>query len=188
MVKRRLIFVLLAVLLVASGCGSTDEISGVEKEIKDKVSKSAVMPEISGMEAGYIYLENPPVVNGKPLGDIHKANISYGREIGELDPLWADNREALEEQQNIKILYGPYKGDRILDLYIAPGVMEQGSFEIREIAGEEVFYQVLKEGRPAVVAVVHAEELFYMMTFYISDSFIEIDAIKVIEEIIAQVK
>lgn len=188
MVKRKLIFVLLAILLVAAGCGSTDELGEVEKEIKDKVDKNAVMPEVSGMEVGYVYLENPPMLNGEPLGDTYKANISYGREIGELDPLWVDNIEALEEQQNIKILYGPYEGDKVLDLHIAPGVMQQGSFEIREIAGEEVFYLVIDSGRLAVVAVVHTVDLFYMMTFYVSDSFTEADAVQVIEKIIAQVK
>ncbi|MFD5854064.1 hypothetical protein ACFWGC_28550 [Cytobacillus pseudoceanisediminis] len=189
MYKKILAFIVLT-FLVLVGCADGREkspMASIKKEMEEALGADIVIPNLDGYQINYAEIQNPPVFEDKPLGDSQIATITYTKNRGKLVELTDKQKEAIENANERKILFGEFEGERLVTLEVSNYEVMQADSETKKIEGIPVDY-IFKEsedgGRFEFFAI-NLEGVSYVLTVTPSD---DNDPLELVKSVIRQIK
>ncbi len=173
--------IILIALLAIAGCGQEeDEMSKLNSSIEELTGGAFEVPLHDDYPLLYAFMRKPPIeVDNGP----YFITLQYtfkGGSVG--DGYQEDVIGAIEDSQDITILYGPYDGTTSIMIEYSPvfkdaggsGADETGSWNIN---GQEVEYSHLdRPGREVLSAYLNLDEAGIYAVYSLSDDFSKEDA------------
>jgi len=178
--KLILALIILTTLLVVAGCGQdADEMSKLNSSIEELTGGAFEVPLHDDYPLVYAFVRKPPVEvdNGPYFITLH-----YSFKGGVGDSYQEDVIGAVEDSQDITILYGPYDATTSIIIEYSPvfkdagvsGADETGGWNIND---HEVEYDHIdRQGREVIAAYLDLDEAGINAIYLLSDEFTEEDA------------
>lgn len=185
---KKIILLFTILILIVTGCGSSDvetEVSGI---INDQLGISPYIPE-TDFEIGTVILEYIPGFEDR---DPRSAVVNYFDSLEEKEPIDEDLKESWQESNlERELIYGDlYMEPNAISLEIFPdGVGTLVDSEIIEVAGLEIQYQFLERGidgrnSDTVFMLIDFEDVGYQIMYNVKSDDIEEEAKELAEDII----
>jgi len=168
-------------LLAISGCGQDeDEMSKLNSSIEELTGGDFEAPVHDDYPLLYAFVRKPPVgVENGP----YFITLQYSFKGGSVgDSYQEDVIGAVEDSQDITILYGPYDGTTSIMVEYSPVLKDAGIYGVDEtgtwnINGQEVEYgHIDRQGREVISAYLNLDEAGINATYLLSDKLTEEDA------------
>ncbi|KXG42572.1 MULTISPECIES: hypothetical protein [Tepidibacillus] len=180
------IFIIIFLLSMGlTACSKNTFPSDIEREIEKQMDVNITIPTQENLPITFISLLLPPELDLKTTGNRYIAQVIYANEKGELISLTDEQKQQIEENNRMRILYGEYKGEKTVELNIGKGSSSLSGSENKKIGDVLVEYKLEETKRGKILFLLfNDKDVYYLMKFHLSSLFTEQDGLNFAADLI----